>query len=279
LNGEILFDFISVLAQPVPGGIFSFVFGLLFGSFANVAILRVPNEQSVVKPRSRCPKCEKPIAWFDNIPVLSWLFLRAKCRHCQTPISMRYPLVELITALLFWGVFNQFGFSFHLLELWIFFLGLVIVTFIDFDHFLLPDVFTLPGIALGLAGSFLSSQRTPLDSFLGLLFGGGFLWALAYFYFLIRNEEGMGGGDIKLLAWIGAVLGWQAIPFVIVTSSVTGSVVGVLAALRSDKGLKTMIPFGPYLALGAVLFVFIHSQVGFDYWAWLFPEFVSPPSP
>lgn len=232
-----------------------FAFGAIWGSFANVFISRWP-KMSVVRPRSHCQQCKKMIAWYDNIPILSWLILLGRCRHCKAAISIRYLIVEVLMGALFVAIYYRVGVNFTALEYLIFIFGLVTVTFIDIDQFLLPDVFTISGIVIGLIGSYFNPQREVIDSIIGILLGGGFLWAIAYFYFLIRKEEGMGGGDIKLLAWIGAVLGWKAIPFVILSASVIGSLFGIFAALRSQKGMKTAIPFGPYLALGAVLFIF-----------------------
>lgn len=232
------------------------VLGLLLGSFGNVLIRRVPLGISVVTPRSYCPGCEKPIGWRDNIPVLSWLLLRGKCRACGVKISWRYPLVELLTAAFFVGAYLYLGWSWFLLEALIFLFGLVVVSFIDFDHFLLPDVFTLPGIVIGFAGAVLNPERLWWDSLLGIILGGGFLWCVAYLYYLMRKEDGLGGGDIKLMAWIGAVLGWNSVAFTIIVASVTGSIVGLCFAARGTKGMKTVIPFGPYLALGAVFYLF-----------------------
>lgn len=248
-----------------------FVLGAVWGSFANVIILRWPKNESVVKPRSRCLKCGTLIRWYDNIPIFSWFILRGRCRKCGERFSFRYPLVEFLTGLLFLAAFWKFGLSWTSLEMLFFLFGLVVVTFIDFDHFLLPDIFTLSGIVLGLLGSFINPERTVMDSLLGIFLGGGFLWALAYFYYLVRNEEGLGGGDIKLLAWIGAVLGWEAVPFVIVASSISGSIVGLIVAYRQKKGMKTMIPFGPYLAFGAVLYIFAGESLAKLYVTWLFP--------
>lgn len=251
---------------------FFFLLGALFGSFGNVLILRLPLGQNVALPRSRCPQCQAQIAWYDNIPMVSWMILRGRCRACKNPISFRYWFVEFLTAVLFALSFWKFGWSWTFLEVLLFVFGLVVVTFIDFDHFLLPDVFTLSGIVIGLIGAAINPQRSFLDACLGVLFGGGFLWALAYFYYLVRKEEGLGGGDIKLLAWIGAVLGWEAVPFVIVVSSFSGSIVGLLIAYRQKKGMKTMIPFGPYLAFGAVLYVFAGESLARAYVNWLFPS-------
>lgn len=243
--GEIPLEFWTAVA---------FVFGLLFGSFANVVIWRLPLEQSVVRPRSRCPKCSTLIAFYDNLPVLSWLWLRGRCRHCQARISIRYPLVELLMGVLFALMVWTRGFHWMTLELLVFTFGLVTVSFIDLDHMILPDEFTLSGIVIGLICAWLNPERSLWDAIAGVLMGGGFLWAIAYIYFALRKQEGMGGGDVKLLAWIGAVLGWRAIPFVILVASVLGSIVGLALAGRGRAGLKTSIPFGPYLSLAALLY-------------------------
>lgn len=253
---------------------FAFIFGLLWGSFANVVILRLPLGESVVRPRSRCPKCHKPIAWFDNVPVFSWLILRARCRHCQVKISWRYPLVELLTGVVFAAIVYRYDISWSTLEYLIFAWGLIVVSFIDFDHMILPDVFTLSGIVLGLAGAAINPEREFLSSLWGVLMGGGFLWLVAYLYLLVRKEEGMGGGDIKLLAWIGAVLGWTSVPFVVLVSSLLGSVVGLLLAARQKAGLKSVIPFGPYLALAALIYLLGGEKIGFWYVSLFLPSLV-----
>ena len=249
-----------------------FVLGAIFGSFANVVIYRLPQEKSVVRPGSSCQSCGSSVRWFDNIPIISWFILRGRCRKCHAKYSFRYPFVELLMASLFCLTFFFTGMSWLLLEYLIFIFGLVTVGFIDYDHFILPDVFTLSGIVIGLLGAALNPERNFLDALLGVLFGGGFLWAIAYFYYLIRKEEGMGGGDIKLLGWIGALLGWKAIPFVIITASLLGSIIGIFISIRSKKGLKTVIPFGPYLALGAVLFIYGGSQLGLWYIRFFIPS-------
>lgn len=263
-------DLLNQIPFPAAVGFF-FVLGALWGSFANVVILRWPQGESVVVPRSHCVKCQALIRWYDNIPILSWFLLRGRCRQCQAPFSFRYVLVELLTAALFALAFWKFGWSWTLLEALWFIFGLVTVSFIDFDHYLLPDVFTLSGIVIGLAGAYLNPERSFADALIGFLIGGGFLWALAYFYFLLRKEDGMGGGDIKLLGWIGAVLGWQAVPFVILSSSILGSVVGLAVAYRQKKGMKSVIPFGPYLALAALLYLFAGEELSHSYLSWLFP--------
>lgn len=236
--------------------LFFFVLGALWGSFGNVVIYRMPLDQSVVRPRSRCQKCQSLVRWYDNIPIFSWFILRGKCRNCGAAFSFRYPFVEFLMGVLFAGAYCYFGLSWTLLEALLFIFGLVVCTFIDFDHMILPDEFTLSGIVIGLIGAALNPERDFMDAFWGFLFGGGFLWGMAYIYYVLTGNEGMGGGDIKLLAWVGAVLGWKAIPFVILTSAIIGSVVGLSLAARKSSGLKTVIPFGPYLALGALLYLF-----------------------
>lgn len=236
--------------------VFFFLLGSIFGSFGNVVIYRLPRNESVVRPRSHCYSCKTPVTWYDNIPIFSWFILRGRCRHCGAKFSFRYALVELITGVLFALSYHYAGISWSLLEYLIFIFGLVICTFIDIDHMILPDEFTLSGIVIGLLGAALNPQREFMDSLFGVLMGGGFLWGMAYIYYLLTKQEGMGGGDIKLLAWIGAVLGWKAIPFVIMSSAIVGSVVGLIIARKQKAGLKTVIPFGPYLAAGAIFYLF-----------------------
>jgi leader peptidase (prepilin peptidase)/N-methyltransferase len=250
----------------------SFLFGLLWGSFANVVIHRFPKGESVVFPRSRCPACGAPIAAFDNIPVLSWLLLLGRCRACKAPISWRYPLVEFITGALFAAVFYRYGWSWLTLEYLVFVWGLVVVSFIDLDLMILPDVFTIGGMILGMIGAALNPQREFMASVWGVLMGGGFLWLVAYLYLLARKEEGMGGGDIKLLAWIGAVLGWTGVPFVVLVSSLLGSVIGVALSLRRRSGLKSVIPFGPYLAAAAVFYLLGGEKLGIWYISLFLPS-------
>ncbi len=252
---------------------YGFILGLgaILGSFANVVIYRLPDGKSILKPGSYCRKCKIPIRWFNNIPILSWFFLKGKCHSCFVKIPFRYPLVEIIMASLFLLCYFQVGLKWVLLEYLIFIFGLVVITFIDIDHFIIPDVFSIGGLLLGLVGAYLNPERGFLDSSLGVLMGGGFLWAIALVYYIVRNQEGIGGGDIKLLAWIGAVLGWTSIPFVIISSSLIGGIVGLFVAFKKKSGLKTVIPYGPYLAFGAVLYLLGGSQWGFLYLRIFFP--------
>lgn len=250
--------------------VFIFILGLLLGSFANVIIFRLPEGKSVVTPRSHCLNCGKTVVWYDNIPIISWFVLRGKCRFCKSSISYRYPLVELIMGLAFAVVFFKVGWSWTLLEYLIFVFFGITSSFIDFDHLILPDLFTLGGIVVGLIGAAINPEREFLSAFFGVLVGGGFLLLVAYGYFWLRGEEGMGGGDIKLLGWIGAVFGWQSLPFVVLVSSLLGSVVGIIIMIRSKKGLKTQIPFGPYLVLAAILFIFLGPDFGLSPLKFLF---------
>lgn len=248
-----------------------FLFGALWGSFANVVILRLPKDESVVRPRSRCDSCGKTIPWYDNIPIASWFVRRGRCRFCGARFSIRYPLVEFLTAVLFASLFAMDGWSWTLIEHLIFVWGLVVCTFIDIDHMILPDEFTLGGIVIGLIGAALNPERPFLDAFLGVLLGGGFLWFMAWIYFAMTGNEGMGGGDIKLLGWIGALLGVKAIPFVIVVSAVTGTVFGLALSWRQKQGLKTVIPYGPYLAFGAVFYLLGGKTLAQEYWSAFLP--------
>ena len=238
----------------------TFWFGAVWGSFANVVIHRLPLNQSVVHPRSHCPKCKYSIPFYLNIPIFAWVLLRGKCRNCKTPISIRYPIVEFLMGLFFAAFFYRYGWSISTLEYWIFTFALVASSFIDLDHMILPDRFTLSGIVIGLIGAYINPDRMFLNSLLGVLFGGGFLWGIAELYFRIRKIEGMGGGDIKLLGWIGAVCGIQSILFVVLFSSFFGLLVGFAYMLKSKEGLKTGIPFGPYLALGALTFLLFDTS-------------------
>ncbi len=240
-----------------------FLLGGILGSFANVVIVRFDAERgwdNVTFPPSHCQNCKTQVSWFHNIPIFSWFILRGKCPHCGTRFSLRYSLVELLTAVLFALLAYKFGYSWRLVELCYFAFALVICSFIDLDTMLLPDVFTLSGVAIGLLGAMLIPERSFWDAFFGALVGGGFLYAVAVLYQLVRKQEGMGGGDIKLLAWIGAVLGWQSIPIVILFASVLGMLAGFWQAFRTKGGLQQPIPFGPHLALAAIMYVLLDLQ-------------------
>lgn len=255
-----------------PIAIFLFVLGALFGSFANVVIYRWPKGESVIRPGSHCGSCQKPVAWYDNVPIFAWLYLRGRCRQCGAAYSIRYPLVELLMAVAFTALYLKIGHQWILLEYLIFAFGLITASFIDLDHMLLPDVFTLSGIGLGLLGALLNPERSFWPSLWGVLLGGGALWAVASIYAALRKQEGMGGGDIKLLAWIGAVLGWTSVPFVIISSSLIGSLIGLTVVAVKKKGLDYAIPFGPFLAIGAILYIFVGHAAAQMYLRFFIPS-------
>ncbi len=246
--------------------IFLFCIGSIFGSFANVVIYRLPRDENIAFPGSHCTSCGAKISWYHNIPIFAWFWLRGKCAKCKSPYSFRYPLVEFLMGALFAIAGATIGFHWTLLEALIFIFGLVTVSFIDLDHMILPDKFTLSGIAIGLAGALLNPERSFVDALIGAVAGVGFLWSVAYLYLVFRGREGMGGGDVKLLGWIGAVLGWKAIPFTILVSSLLGSVIGIFLAIKNRKdttngeGLNYAIPFGPYLAIAALIYMLCDGQ-------------------
>ncbi len=238
-----------------------FFFGLIVGSFLNVCICRLPENLSIVKPASRCPRCETPISFYDNIPVLSYLWLKGQCRNCREPIGMRYPAIELLTGLFAALCVFRFGISAAAAVYFVFAASLIVITFIDIDHRIIPDVISLPGIPLFFAGSFLLPAVTPLESLTGILAGGGSLFLVAWVYYLLTGNEGMGGGDIKLLAMIGAVVGWQGVILTIFAASVTGTVIGGVMMIASGKNMKLAVPFGPFLAIGALIHVFYGQEL------------------
>jgi len=241
--------------------IFAFIFGAVVGSFLNVCICRLPKNESIVFPPSHCPTCDYRIPWYDNVPIISYLILRGKCRSCKSRISIQYPLVELVTALLTLFLFMRFGPTFVFLVLFLFCSAMVVVTFIDLEHQIIPDVISLPGIVAGFIFSFFIPQIGWLNSLIGIVVGGGSLWLVASGYELLTKKEGMGGGDIKLLAMMGAFFGWKAFPFIFFVISLVVSVIGVTVMLIRKKDAKLAIPFGPFLALGAILYIFFGSQL------------------
>ena len=254
--------------------VFSIILGASVGSFLNVVILRLPEEDSsIVFPASRCPKCLQVIKWYDNIPILSFILLKQKCRNCGTPISWQYPLVELTMALLSVALLFKFGFTFAMPIYFVFTAALLVVIVIDFYHKIIPDVISLPGIVIGFLCSFFNPVVTWQQSGIGLLIGGGVLYAIAAGYYLFTKREGMGGGDIKLLAMIGAFLGWQSLPFVVFGSSIIGAVVGIGAMAKQKKGGKTMIPYGPFLSIAALLYMFYRELINY----YLVLYFLTPP--
>jgi leader peptidase (prepilin peptidase)/N-methyltransferase len=239
----------------------TFIFGICIGSFLNVCIYRLPNAKSIVFPPSACPECRRPIRFYDNIPILSYIFLKGKCRSCQAKISIRYPLVELMAGLFAVATYLKFGLRFEALITYCFLASLIVVIYIDIDHWIIPDSITLPGIPIGFAASFLVEGIHYTDSALGILIGGGTLWLVAYGYQLLMKKEGMGGGDIKLLAMIGAFIGWKGVLLTIFLSSVIGTLANIPGMLLSRKFFNYKLPFGPFIAIAAMLDVFFGEKI------------------
>ncbi len=240
------------------------IIGLLFGSFFNVCIYRIPRGESIVFPASHCPHCNQDIKPWDNIPVLSYLILGGKCRFCKAGISRRYPAVELLTACLFLYTVHHFSISWNTLVYLIFVSALLVISFIDIDHRIIPDNISLPGILLGFLASFL----LPLhwyESLLGILGGGGVILAVGYLGELVFKKEAMGGGDVKLLAMIGAFLGWKLALLTIFFGSLVGAAIGVVMKLFTGD---EYIPFGPFLSIGALAALFFGER--FLHWYWMF---------
>lgn len=233
-----------------------FVFGAMVGSFLNVCIYRLPLRLSIAFPRSYCPACQTPIRAYDNIPILSYFVLRGRCRVCGKEISPRYPLIEALTGMTAVAAFLRFGWQPEFPVAFAFLSALIVVTFVDIDHQIIPDPVSLPGIVVGFLVASVTGDPGWKASLLGILIGGGILWAVAEGYHRLTGREGMGGGDIKLLAMIGAFLGWQAVPVTLLIASLTGTAVGLSLILIQRQDSRTPIPFGPFLALGAVCALF-----------------------
>ena len=234
--------------------------GLAVGSFFNVCIHRVPRGGSVVSPPSRCPGCGYQLRWYDNVPVLSYLLLRGRCRRCRTPISLRYPAVEVATMAIFLLHWWIFGWSALMVVRLVFACALIVLFAIDLEHHLLPNVITLPGIVVGLA---VSTVLPPglRDALIGAAVGGGVLWLIGEAYFRYSGQEGMGGGDVKMLAMIGAFLGWKLVIVTLVLSSVAGSVIGLLVIASRRGDMKYALPYGTFLALGALVASILGDQI------------------
>lgn len=258
--------------------ILAFTWGSCIGSFLNACIYRIPNELSVVHPRSFCPVCRMKVAWYDNVPIFSWINLRGRCRSCLTFISPRYLLVECLVGLLFLMAWLKFDLvegsrplglvsvcDWPLVPVyWLVISGLVLGTFVDFEHLIIPDRVTLGGIVAGVSASMLVPQlhgvTGPIEGLLwsvvGAVSGWGLLWGVAVMGRLMFKKEAMGFGDVKLLGAIGAFLGWRAVIFTVVMSSFMGSIVGITLVIVGARKLQSKIPYGPYLALAAVLWIY-----------------------
>lgn len=268
-----------------------FLFGLVVGSFLNVCIVRLPEGRSVVAPASHCPSCRVPIRWYDNIPLISFLLLRGRCRSCGRSISWRYPAVEAANGLLFVAAFSAFGISGEGILVAALCSSLLVITAIDLDHQIIPDAITLPGMVLGLvlAPFFMTALAEPLPfglerlivpgpylrsflhSLLGLLAGGGPLFLIGWLWEKLRKVEAMGGGDIKLMGMVGSFTGWKGGLMTIMLGAMAGSIIGVLLILLRKHEAGNTIPFGPFLALGALLTVFFGPELREWYFGMLRP--------
>jgi leader peptidase (prepilin peptidase)/N-methyltransferase len=233
----------------------------MIGSFLNVCIYRLPESRSIVSPPSSCPSCGKGIAFYDNIPVLSFIILRGKCRSCGAKISWRYPLVELMSGVLAALLIYKFGATVEFFFSYLFCASLIVVTFVDLKHWIILDEISLPGIVIFFVYSFFNPRLPWKASLLGIVLGGGFLALIAVIYYLLTKTEGMGMGDVKLLAMIGAFLGVEGVIFTLVVGSIVGSLVGLVMMLVSKGDTKMPVPFGPFLSLGAVADVFFGGML------------------
>jgi leader peptidase (prepilin peptidase)/N-methyltransferase len=227
-----------------------FAFGAVIGSFLNVCIYRLPRQQSVVWPASACPHCGRALAWFENIPIASFVALRGKCRTCAQPISIRYPVVEALTASMFVLAWWHYGSGWLLVSRLVFGCALIVLFAIDLEHQLLPNTITLPGIVAGFVFAWFTEPGW-VSSLIGIVVGGGALWAIAEGYYRIRHEEGLGMGDVKMLSMIGAFVGWKLTLLSLMLASLSGSFIGLFLIATRRGGLKYALPFGTFLALGA----------------------------
>ena len=238
--------------------------GALWGSFANVCIYRLPLDRGIVSGRSHCMKCKSQIAWYDNIPILSYILIKGKCRKCKKKISIQYLIVEIISSIIFFIIYFFYGITITTLLLIILALTFIIIFFIDLKHFIIPNSLTFSMMILGFVKSFdpkLSSLfPNYINSLIGGIIGYGIIWLIIFFYKLLRDKEGMGLGDAKLLAVVGFWFGWIALPFVIFSSSIVALISVLPSLLNKSKKLSSEIPFGPYIIIGCILYVIFMEQ-------------------
>jgi leader peptidase (prepilin peptidase) / N-methyltransferase len=236
------------------------LFGLVIGSFLNVVIVRVPEHRSLLRPRSACPRCSAQLSWDDNIPVVSFLILRGRCRACAEPISWRYPIVEVITAVALVLAYLAFGPTIDFVIASVLLAALIAITAIDLQHLLILDVITLPGILVGLVANIATGRISGLESALGIVLAGALFLTI-----ILVSRGGMGGGDLKLGAMLGAFLGWKALLFALFVAIILGGVVGIALLVSGLRGRKDAVPFGPFLAIGGAVALFWGERV-FDWW-------------
>ena len=232
---------------------FAALFGAVIGSFLNVCIHRLPRGTSIVWPASACPACGRALSWFENIPIASYLFLRGRCRTCGAPISPRYPVVEALTAAMFALAWWYYGPGPMLISRLIFACALIVLFAIDLEHHLLPNVITLTGIVIGFLLSFITDQPGWRSSLIGIVAGGGVLFLIAEVYYRVRHEEGLGMGDVKMLAMMGAFLGWPLAILSLIIASVAGTIIGIGLIVTGRGTMKYALPFGTFLAIGAAV--------------------------
>ncbi|MBI5560733.1 MAG: prepilin peptidase [Deltaproteobacteria bacterium] len=245
--------------------IFIFAFAAAVGSFLNVCICRIPIGKSIISPGSRCPSCACPILFYDNIPVVSYILLLGRCRRCRERISFEYPFVEVLTGFMALFLYGRFGLTPIVFVYFLLIASLIVITFIDLSHRIIPDVISLPGIAAGIILSGLLSYPAMypgvIDSRAGILAGGGILLIISVFYSLLTGHAGMGGGDVKLLAMVGAFLGWRGVFFTLFAGSLAGAAMGLILMLFWGKKSKYAVPFGPFLSFGAAAYTFYGREV------------------
>ena len=244
-------------------GIIIFMIGLVIGSFSNVCIYRIPRNESVIFPASHCPVCNQSIKWYDNIPLLSYLILKGKCRYCQIKISAQYPLVEFLTGYIYLVLFLLYGLQLKAFVYMLLCSALIIISFIDLKEQIIPDTISLPFTAIGFLLSFFLKDISPIDSLLGILIGGGSLLLVAVVGSYLFKKEAMGGGDIKLAAMVGAFLGWQLTLLSLFLGFFFGAIYGLIILIKNkEKDEESdVVPFGPFIALGTVLALFFGEAI------------------
>lgn len=238
-----------------------FILGLIVGSFSNVCIYRIPRDESIVYPASHCPKCHSNILPKDNIPLLSYILLRGKCRNCKNKISIQYPIVEFLTGLIYLIIYLAFGLSFQTLIYIILLSALIIIAFIDLNDQIVPDVISLPGVVIGFIVSFFVTYISVINSGLGILVGGGIILIIGIAGNIIFKKEAMGGGDVKLAAMIGAFLGWRYIIISLFLGFFLGALAGIILILSKIKKREDMVPFGPFIVLGSLITLLWGGQI------------------
>ncbi|MBF0426939.1 MAG: prepilin peptidase [Magnetococcales bacterium] len=252
-----------------------FILGAVVGSFLNVCIFRLPLQQSIVFPSSHCMDCGSPVRWYDNVPVLAWIWLRGRCRFCRASISVQYPIVEALAGVIAVVVCSRFGLTRESLALIVLGYALVVLTVIDLYHYILPDIITKPGIVLGLLFAvmpllgvtpFAPPFATWQNSIIGAFFGYWGLWLFAWIFERATGKVGMGLGDVKFLSMVGAWFGWQALPFTLFGGAFLGAIVGVLLIFLTKRDRSKPIPFGPYLAVAVFVYLFYGDALILWYW-------------